>query len=138
MTQSNGTTTSYWPPDPTDSPMVNAVPFLLTKPVNLAQLQHELIMATGEPDLQVGVVGPYPDGTMILWVTPPSVDPDTVNQVIADHVPESGWGVPQVEKDYQDVMTRLLADPEADLSDDDVRALVRGLAFRQLPLPTSG
>ena len=58
-----------------------------------------------------------------------------VNQAIADHVPDPEWGMPQAEKDYQEVMARLLDDPEADLSSDDVTALVRGLAFRQYRCP---
>jgi hypothetical protein len=119
-----------WPPDQADSPLPNALPYKLTKPVNLAQLQHEIQVATDAEDVQTALVGPYPDGVSALWVLPPSLEADTVEQAIADHEPDPGWGVPKVEKDYQAVMAKLLDDPEAELSQDELVALVRGLAIR--------
>ena len=126
---------SYWPPDPSTAPVPNTVPYLLTKGVNLAQLQQEVSDASDGVEVGAYVIGPYPDGTTILWLSPPSLDPDVVAQAIEDHASNPDWGIPQAYKDFQTVMTKLAQNPEADLSTDEVKQLVVGLAL-QSQVPT--
>jgi hypothetical protein len=123
---------SYWPPDPASAPVPNAIPFLLTTGVNLAQLQQEISAASDDVEVGAYVIGPYPDGTMILWLTPPSLDPAVVEQVIDDHVPNPDWGIPQIQKDFQAVTTKLAQNPEADLTSDEVKTIAVMLALQSL------
>ena len=125
----------YWPPDPGSAPVPGTAPYLLTKAVNLAQLQQEVSDASDGIDVGAYIIGPYPDGTTILWLNPSSLDPDVVAQAIEDHELNSDWGIPQVYRDFQTVMTKLAQNPESELSTDEVRSLAVGLAL-QSQVPT--
>jgi|tagenome__1003787_1003787.scaffolds.fasta_scaffold19398446_2 hypothetical protein len=119
----------YWPPDLASSPLPNAIPFRLTDPVNLGQLNQELSAALNT-EVQGVLVGPYEDGGSILWLTPPSADPDIVAQVVEDHVPDPDWGLPSVVAGYEEAMSKLGDDPNTELSAEEVRILAAGNALR--------
>lgn len=128
-----------WPPDPESSPLDGGVPVKITKEINLAQLQAEVVTALNlEPgELNMTLAGaadpsaPVDDDNFeTLWITPPSVDVDTVEQVVADHEPDPEFGVTEQQKTFATAMAKITEDPDADLSDDEIRSLAVGAALR--------
>lgn len=122
-------------PDPDDSPLEGSSPYVLLKPVNLAQLDAEISTATGAENLDVVLTGPDdpnqltgPSNPAVLWLRPSNLD--NVQGIIDAHNPDPQWGVPQVMKDYGVVWAKLQADPEAKLTPTEVRTLAVGVAFQ--------
>jgi hypothetical protein len=67
-----------------------------------------------------------------LWIVPADVDTEVVEQVIADHVPDPNWGVPQSTRDWFDIQRRITEDPEIELTADEIQTVVKGLLARQM------
>ncbi len=120
-----------------------ADPVQVAKQYNLVQLEGEIREAVGNPDLNFAVTGPDDwnspigaDNPSTLWIQPTGVDVAVVEQVISAHQVNPNWGVPAAVLAYQDVVTKILADPETSLSDAEQRALLVGLVLRsQSPTP---
>lgn len=118
------------------SPYLNpADSFLITRSVNLPQLEAEVIRALDDAEhffTLTGPVTPTADSPAQLWVQPP-VPPDrmqAVQSAVETHRPDSGWGIPTAVRAYQALETKILADPEVDLSVGDLRDLVVGLVLK--------
>lgn len=129
----------WTPPNSDESPIPGSTAFKVTKMVNLGQLEAELSTALGAPSLQAVLVGPQDrnqplDETnyYVLWLMPSSANEMTVYRVIADHQPDQNWGVPTVVRDFEVVWQKLLADPEAPLTNAEQLSLLRGLVFRAM------
>lgn len=121
-------------------PFADQVTFPLTKQVELTQLADELTRAL-KRQVQVAQLGPEhgwvpsEDNPAVLAISPSNVNANKVRQVIDAHQPDLGYGVSDEEKAFTALSDRLLNDPTAELSDEDVRVAVRGLMLRQSPGP---
>jgi len=127
--------------DQPDSPIPGAVAFSVDKPVNLEQLEAEISAATGA-QVTVALVG-APDGqapldagnVATLWVIPASASASLVQQALDDHSADSGWGIPQVIQELNEIWALLSASPELILTQEQQLKLLRGLAFRVMGGP---
>jgi hypothetical protein len=117
-------------------PFEDSALFELTKQVELSQLTDELGKALKRQVL-VAQLGPEhgfqpaEDNPAQIAVSPSSVDHEVVEKVIADHQPVIGYDIPEREKSFSELTTRLQNDPDAELSDEDLRVAVRGLLLRE-------
>lgn len=125
------------PPDIDTSPIQGASPFQLTKVANLPQLEAELAVALGIQSVYAVMVGPgdptqpmSSENFTVLWVSPSAVDPQTVYNTIAAHVPDPDWGVPKVINDFNAVWALLTENPEMTLDSEQQTQLLLGLVFR--------
>lgn len=117
-------------------PFADQATFPLTKQVELIQLTDELSKVL-KRQVQVAQLGPErgwvpsEDNPATLAITPSNVNANKVRQVIEAHQPDLGYGISEEEKAFSALSDRLLNDPTAELSDEDVRVAVRGLLLRQ-------
>lgn len=124
-------------------PFDDAMMFDLDKQVELSQLTDEIgkavkrqvTLAQIGPDS--GIV-PAPDNPAKLAVTPGNLDRDTIQKVIDDHEPMLGYDIPEREKAYLALQDRLINDPDAEISDDDLKVAVRGLVQRMASAQPTG
>lgn len=137
----NPTSEEPFPPDteqvqPPPPPFDDQLTFPLTKPINLAQLGDEIQAALSEAvrTAQVGPDDPMApisqDNQATLAVSPSDVDAAAVTTVIEDHQPTDGYDVPEHVKDFDALLNRIVNEPDAELSGDDLRVAIRGLMLR--------
>jgi hypothetical protein len=118
------------------SPFDDTATFELTKQVELSQLTEELTKAL-KRQVQVAQMGPQhgfqptEDDPAQLAISPSSVDRKVVEQVIADHEPVIGYDIPEREKAFTELTNRLQNDPDAELSNEDLKVAVRALVLRE-------
>lgn len=105
--------------------------FHADKEIGQAQLHTELEQAL-DRTIQMSTARTPGESGEILWIVPADVDAEVVDQVIADHVPDPNWGVPQSTRDWFDVQRRVLEDPEITLTPDEIQSVVKGLLMRQI------
>jgi hypothetical protein len=127
-------TASTWTaPDLAASPLPDATPFHVTRPVNLGQLIQELSESLGVVvgGAMVSSADSTPERTdAVLWLVPASLDADSVAKVIAAHEQDAHWGVPEFLQRAHAACDKLLADPETPLSAEEQHHLLVGLAHR--------
>lgn len=130
--------------DPEQSPLDDGVGYEIDKQINLPQLQGEIESASGTDNVNVALSkeqNPEDPNAAVIWLTPAGLDASMIAQVVADHVPDQMWGVPQATQDFNEALSRLRQDPDGPLSAADQKALVKGIAlnFTALmpPPPTS-
>lgn len=118
--------------------------FEIDKPINLAQLASEIQQGVRK-QVNVAQLGPQDqaapisaDNKVEIAVSPGSVNADTVNQVIADHEPQEGWGVPTYIRDFDALLLRVANEPDETLSGDDLELAVRGLLLWESARRASG
>jgi hypothetical protein len=139
------TPTEFPGPEVTEPPpaYANGATFELVKPVELEQLKAEINKAT-KRSVEISQSGP-PSGLepisdtnrALLSITPGNVSRDAVQKVIDDHVPDGVFGVPESEQAYQAVVQKIVDDPEADLSPEEMLSAVRGLVLRSTMVASS-
>lgn len=119
-------------------PFPDASSFPLTKEINLIQLQDEIAAAVGQT-VQTAVTGNYdpaqpisPTNPATFWVAPNTVSSATVTATIAAHVPNPAYGMSNTEVLFQAALQKVLSDPNAVLTNDELQAAVRGLLVRSL------
>lgn len=123
-------------------PVQNAATFTINKPIKLIQLRDELNTALALSVQLVALTGydqtqPISaNNTATLWVTPNTVNPTTVNNTIAAHIPNSSYGVPIQEQNYALVLAKVNNSSTVTLSADELQTAVRGLLMRVNNLPT--
>jgi hypothetical protein len=114
-------------------PLPGAVTIKVSKFFNARQLQDELEEALDKPInmawTRVNGMDPTdPEG--ILYIVPSDVDRDTVDSVIANHVEDKDYGVPQAVQAYVAVSKKIRDDPDAELTDEERDAAIRGMLIR--------
>lgn len=120
------------PPPPFD----DQVTFTITKQIELTQLAEEIGKAVGR-QVSLAQLGPdagfvpSADNPATLCVSPGSVDKKIVQKAIDDHEPIVGYDVPERIKAFNVLQDRLVNDPDADMSDEDIKVAVRGLIIRE-------
>lgn len=127
-------------------PFVSALTFDLTKRINLTQLTDEIDAAVGStvhlavsggPDFNPDI-DPSASNVGTLNVSPASVDRAKVQAALDAHHPSDVYAVPQAEQDFAAVQSKVMTDPTATLTADEVAAAVKGLLARaSTPQPTS-
>lgn len=115
----------------TPFPDQDAAEFHADKDVRQVQLHDELEKALDRP-VQLSTSSTPGEPGEHLWIVPGDVDTDVVEQVIADHKPDPNYGVPQSTRDWFDIQRRVMEDPEAELSPQDVQTVLKGLLMRQI------
>jgi hypothetical protein len=128
--------------DPADSPLSDGVGYEITKQVNLGQLVDEIEKATDTSPVNLATTASDDDpGATVLWMTPAGLDAAVIAQVVADHVPDPLWGVSSTTQEFNAALSRLRENPDGELSNDDLVALVKGIALNFtafMPPPPSG
>lgn len=105
--------------------------FHTEKTIGQAQLHAELEQAL-DRTIQLSTARvPGEDGEH-LWIVPADVDAEVVEQVIADHVADPEWGIPQTTRDWFDIQRRVIEDPEIELTQQEVQTVLKGLLMRQI------
>lgn len=105
--------------------------FHTDKTVRQAQLHAELELALDRP-VQMSTASTPGEPGEHIWIVPGDVDATTVEQVLADHEADPEWGVPQATRDWFDIQRRVIADPETELSPDEMQIVLKGLLMRQI------
>ncbi len=120
--------TIHTPEDSVPPPLDNAHSFSVSKHINIAQLVDELKQATSSASVNAAMV--EQGDTVTLWVAPLSLSSEIVEQTIQAHVPDAAYGVSPEEAEFTRVVQKILTDREADLSSDEMQALVKGWVWR--------
>lgn len=117
-------------------PFDDQVTFQIVKPFGLAQLideittalKREINVAQLGPDDQFGPVSET--NPVTLAVSPSAVDQTKVQSAIDAHQPVEGYDVPVHEKKFSELRQRVLDEPDAPLSAEDIAVAIRGLLLR--------
>lgn len=117
-------------------PFDDQVTFQIVKPFGLAQLideittalKREINVAQLGPDDQFGPISET--NPVTLAVSPSSVNQSKVQQAIDAHQPVEGYDVPAHEKAFSELRQRVLDEPDAELSAEDIAVAIRGLLLR--------
>lgn len=118
------------------SPFPNSADsFLITRQVNLVQLEAEITKALGDAEhffALTGPVEPTPDDPAQLWMSPPtSADGKAaVQSAIDSHLPDGNWGIPATVVAYQQLEASLQANPDTELTEADRHVLLVGLVLK--------
>lgn len=111
-------------------PFPDCARFDLDKQINQAQLQSELEEALGQP-IQLATTRTDPTSVAgYLWVVPESVDREVVEDTLDEHVPDPNWGIPQRVRDYADVVRKVTANPDVELTEAEMQTAIKGLLIR--------
>lgn len=124
--------------DAPSPPYADAASFPIEKPVNLIQISDELTTAAGQA-VRVAITGPVdilqpisPTNDATLWVAPNSISSGLIIGVVEDHVANPAYGMAQSDLDFQSAVQKVVNNPNAVLTDDEMQAAVRGLLLRSL------
>lgn len=135
------TETDPFPPEQTEEPpppFESALTFDITKKINMTQLTDEIgaavkatvqIALSGDADFN-SMIDPSPDNVATLSVTPSNVSKAKVQKAIDDHVATDGYELPEHEREFAAVTQKLVDDPTATLTDDEVQVALRALVLR--------
>lgn len=130
------------PSDTPPPPFPNGASFPLEKPVNLVQITDEIAAAAGQA-VQVAITGTYdtaqpisPTNEAVIWVAPNTISSSIIITAIEDHVPNPTYGISNADLHFQAALQKVLTDPNAVLTSDEIQAAVRGLLIRSV-IPTS-
>jgi hypothetical protein len=117
-------------------PYPNAASFPLEKPVNLIQITDEIASAAGQT-VQVAVTGDYdhtqpisPTNEAIFWVAPDTISSGVITSVLGAHVSNPAYGMSNADLLFQSALQKVLNNPNATLTEDEIQASVRGLLLR--------
>lgn len=116
------------PEAPSGSPIPNAVAYVANKPIGLTQFIDELQAAVGTTVNVSDVVNP--DGSNTLWIAPATLASTTVDSVIANHVENPNYGVPESAQAYLAVQQKVLDNPDVVLTDEEKTTAINGLILR--------
>lgn len=105
--------------------------FHAEKELRQAQLHAELEQAL-DHTVQLSTARKPGETAETIWIVPADVDAKVVEQVIADHVPDPNWGIPQATRDWFDIQRRVMEDPELELTSEEIQVVVKGLLIRQI------
>jgi hypothetical protein len=119
-------------------PYPDAADYPLQKPVNLVQITDELSAAAGQ-QVRTAVTGVYdfaqpisPTNEAVFWVAPSSVSSSVVEDVLDAHVPNPAYGLNDADLQFQAVLQKVMENPNATLTSDEIQAAVRGLLRRTI------
>jgi hypothetical protein len=120
--------------DATWSPFPDAdvAKFHADKDINQSQLHAELEQALNRV-VQLSTTSTPGEIGETIWLVPGDVDEEAVQTVIDEHQADTNWGVPQSTQDYFEVLRRVLADPEVELTSQEIQTALKGLLLRQQP-----
>lgn len=117
-------------PNAPQAPWPNALSFQVHKRIGTLQLQDEL-RASVHQDCLVSVVNESPfgiDGT--LFVIPNTIDPDAVEEAIANHTFNPDYETPSYMAEFNAVVRKVNDDPNVVLTDDEMQVAIKGILAR--------
>lgn len=112
------------------APIPNATSFVVNKTINLTQFIDELQTAVGQTVNVTEVMASDGSNENTLWIAPSTLAQATVETVIANHVADPNYGVPESQRAYLDVQKKVLANPDVVLSDADKATAINGMILR--------
>lgn len=98
--------------------------YLVSKPINVNQLSHEIRIITGVKDAEVTTQGTSEPGTAFLYVAP-ELDYDLIEALISNHEADPNWGRKPIPPEVLAAKERL--DAGEVLSLEEITALLRVL-----------
>jgi hypothetical protein len=111
------------------APYPNASSFHTTKRIGNAQFQDEL-QAVVHQTLLVTITIDNATSDSTIWIVPNTLDRQTVQTVIDNHVMDPGYGIPAYIADFGAVLQKVNNDPTVTLSSTDIQNALKGLLTR--------